>query len=128
MKPLSTTLQIKNAKKGVYSVKGASGFGFKKESGAPGAGSYTVRYRLGDRRPTMGLGAFSEISLADARGAAEAAVRLARKGVDPIEARKREKGCEPRRQATGHLQAEGRGGSRRLHADAEAQIRRWELV
>ena len=91
MKKISTSLQAKNAKAGVYSVTGASGFGFKKDSDAPGVGSYTVRYRLGARRPTMGLGAFSEISLADAREAAIEAVKLARKGIDPIEQRKREK-------------------------------------
>ena len=91
MKRISTSLQAKNAKAGVYSVTGASGFGFKKDSDTPGVGSYTVRYRLGARRPTMGLGAFSEISLADAREAAIEAVKLARKGIDPIEQRKREK-------------------------------------
>ena len=91
MKKISTSLQAKNAKAGVYSVTGASGFGFKKDSDAVGVGSYTVRYRLGARRPTMGLGAFSEISLADAREAAIEAVKLARKGIDPIEQRKRDK-------------------------------------
>jgi integrase len=91
MKKISTSLQAKNAKAGVYSVTGASGFGFKKDSDAVGVGSYTVRYRLGARRPTMGLGAFSEITLADARGAAIEAVKLARKGIDPIEQRKRDK-------------------------------------
>ena len=91
MKKISTSLQAKNAKAGVYSVTGASGFGFKKDSDTVGVGSYTVRYRLGARRPTMGLGAFSEISLADAREAAIEAVKLARKGIDPIEQRKREK-------------------------------------
>jgi integrase len=91
MKKISTSLQAKNAKAGVYSVTGASGFGFKKDSDVVGVGSYTVRYRLGARRPTMGLGAFSEISLADAREAAIEAVKLARRGIDPIERRKREK-------------------------------------
>ena len=91
MKKISTSLQAKNAKAGVYSVTGASGFGFKKDSDTAGVGSYTVRYRLGARRPTMGLGAFNEISLADAREAAIEAVKLARKGIDPIEQRKREK-------------------------------------
>ena len=91
MKKISTSLQAKNAKAGVYSVTGASGFGFKKDSDTPGVGSYTVRFRLGARRPTMGLGAFNEISLADAREAAIEAVKLARKGIDPIEQRKRDK-------------------------------------
>jgi hypothetical protein len=89
MKALGTILQIKNAKAGVYAVKGASGFGFKKASDEPETGSYTVRYRFNGRRPTMGLGSFSEITLAEAREAAKDAVRLARKGVDPIKARDR---------------------------------------
>ena len=89
MEALGTILQIKNAKAGVYSVKGASGFGFKKDSDTPGSGSYTVRYRFAGRRPTMGLGAFSEISLADAREAARAAVALARRGINPIAERDR---------------------------------------
>jgi integrase len=91
MKKISTSLQAKNAKAGVYSVKGASGFGFKKDSDTPGVGSYTVRYRFNGKRPTMGLGSFSEISMADAREAAIEAVKLARKGVNPIEARRRER-------------------------------------
>ena len=91
MKTLSTTLQIKNAQAGEYAVKGASGLVFKKASDEPGSGSYTVRYRFCGRRPKMGLGAFTEISLVDACEAARDAVRLARKGIDPIEQRKREK-------------------------------------
>jgi integrase len=91
MTTLSTNLQLKNAQAGVYSVNGASGFGFKKASDEPGSGSYIVRYRLGGRRPTMGLGRFDEISLAEAREAAREAVKLARKGIDPIEQRKRER-------------------------------------
>jgi hypothetical protein len=58
MKTLSTILQIKNAKTGVYSVNGASGLSFKKTNDEPGSGSYVVRYRLGERRPKMGLGRF----------------------------------------------------------------------
>jgi integrase len=91
MKTLSTILQLKNTQAGVYSVNGASGLGFKKTSDEPGSGSYFVRYRFGGRRPKMGLGRFDEISLADAREAAKDAVRLARKGIDPIEQRRREK-------------------------------------
>ena len=91
MRTLSTILQIKNAQAGEYAVNGASGLVFKKATDEPGSGSYLVRYRLGERRPKMGLGAFAEISLAEAREAARDAVALARKGVDPIEARRREK-------------------------------------
>jgi integrase len=88
---LSTRLQIERAKAGVYSVKGAPGLGFKKTSDAPGAGGYTVRYRLGKRRPTTGIGSFDKISLVEAREAAAEAVKLARLGIDPIKERDRKK-------------------------------------
>jgi Arm DNA-binding domain len=131
MKKISTSLQAKNAKAGVYAVAGASGFGFKKESGTPGVGSYTVRFRLGARRPTMGLGAFNEISLADAREAAIEAVKLARKGIDPIEQRKREKvanlAAERAKQPITFRQG-GRGLLRAARAVVEAPIRRWRLA
>ena len=86
--------QAKAAPKGAHNIGGkhaASGFGFKKDTDAIGGGGYTVRYRLGDKRPTMGLGAFSEISMANASKAAKDAVALARRGIDPIGARDREK-------------------------------------
>ena len=131
MKKISTSLQAKNAKAGVYSVTGASGFGFKKDSDAVGVGSYTVRYRLGARRPTMGLGAFSEISLADAREAANEAVKLARKGIDPIEQRKRDKAANlaaERAKQPITFRRGGRGLLRAARAVVEAQIRRQGLA
>ena len=85
---VSTALQVKNASPGVHKVTGADGLYLKV---GDGAGSYYVRYRLGDRRPAMGLGSRDEISLAAAREAATEAVKLARKGIDPIEARRRER-------------------------------------
>ena len=66
---MTSEAQAKTAPKGPHSIGGkhaASGFGFKKDTDAIGGGGYTVRYRLGDKRPTMGLGAFGEISMADA--------------------------------------------------------------
>jgi integrase len=92
MTTLRTEAQIKNARKGVHRVVCGDGYcGFKKDSNAPGVGSYTVRYGLGGRRPTMGLGSFGEISMADACKKAKAARALAHQGINPIEARDREK-------------------------------------
>ena len=91
---ITSEAQAKVAPKGTHSIAGrhaASGFGFKKDTDAIGGGGYTVRYRLGDKRPTMGLGALSEINMADASKAARDARALARKGIDPIGARDREK-------------------------------------
>ena len=91
-KTISTIEQARRAGAGVYSVKDASGVGFKKETDTPGAGSFTVRYRLGGRRPTMGLGPLSDFSsIEKVRDAGDAAVKFARKGVNPIEERKRQK-------------------------------------
>ena len=87
MKTLSTALQVKNAEAGLYRVAGATGLYFK--VGSSGAGSYYVRYRLGDKRPSMGLGSADDVGLADARKAADNAVKLAREGIDPIAERKR---------------------------------------
>ena len=42
----------------------------RKDTDAIGGGGSTVRYRLDDKRPTMGLGAFGEISMANASKAA----------------------------------------------------------
>jgi len=78
MKPLNTETQIKNAPKGVHSIKGANGLYLKKETGATGGGAYFVRYQLGPKRPTMGLGPVNVVSLDSAREAAKAAVTLAR--------------------------------------------------
>ena len=91
---ITSEAQAKTAPKGAHSIGGkhaASGFGFKKDTDAIGGGGYTVRYRLGDKRPTMGLGAFGEISMANASKAARDAVALARRGIDPIGTRDREK-------------------------------------
>jgi integrase len=87
---LRTKTQIKNAKKGSHRIETTAGScGFKKESDTPGVGSYTVRFHFGGDRPTMGLGGFSEIEPAAACEAAAAARALARKGINPIEERKR---------------------------------------
>lgn len=53
-----------------------------------GARSWMLRYQMQGRRRDMGLGAYPEISLREAREIAADARRLARQGIDPIEARK----------------------------------------
>lgn len=52
------------------------------------AKKWVFRYQLAGRRRDMGLGAFPDVSLADARDLRDAARELLRDGVDPIEARK----------------------------------------
>ena len=50
--------------------------------------SWIYRYSLAGKARWMGLGAFPDIGLADAREAAAAARRQARQGLDPIDSRK----------------------------------------
>ena len=92
MKTISTLLQAKKAAPGVYNVKDAEGVGFKKEGAVYGSGRFTFRYRLGDRRPTMGLGSPGDFNdIEEVKAAADVARKLARKGIDPIVEREREK-------------------------------------
>jgi integrase len=51
----------------------------------PGGRSWLFRYRWAGRQREMGLGALTEVSLAEARGRAAICRRLVRGGVDPIE-------------------------------------------
>ena len=57
-----------------------------------GSGSINLRFHFGDRRPTMSVGKLNEFdSIEEIVEAAREAVRRARKGINPIEERKREK-------------------------------------
>lgn len=53
-----------------------------------GAGSWQFRYTIAGKRRMMGLGACSTVTLAEAREHAAEARKLAKQGIDPIEARK----------------------------------------
>src|ERR1700759_1636355 len=53
--------------------------------------TWIYRYTLNGKARWMGLGALTHVSLASAREAAQAAQKLAREGVDPIEHRKSER-------------------------------------
>ena len=86
---ISTTLQAKHAKPGVHKVSGAPGLYLK--VGESGSGSYFWRFRLGDKRREIGLGSRERVTLAEAREAVKDQDALRRKGVDPIEQRRRER-------------------------------------
>lgn len=49
--------------------------------------SWVFRYKIGGRSRMMGLGVLADVTLAEAREAAAAARKLARQGIDPIDAR-----------------------------------------
>jgi integrase len=56
-----------------------------------GRRSWVLRYRLGGKQKNMGLGGYPEVSLAEARQAAQEARERLRAGEDPISARKAER-------------------------------------
>jgi integrase len=62
--------------------------------------SWLLRYAVGGKARQMGLGAFPQVSLAEAREAAQKARAAIRSGIDPIEAR-RQAAIETRHAAAG---------------------------
>ncbi|WP_338213284.1 Arm DNA-binding domain-containing protein, partial [Halopseudomonas aestusnigri] len=54
-----------------------------------GSASWLFRYRTGGKLRDMGLGAYPEVTLAEARDLATDARKLAKTGTDPIEERQR---------------------------------------
>jgi integrase len=57
----------------------------------PAQRSWLYRYKIGGRPRLMGLGVLADVSLAEARDKAAAARKLARQGIDPIDARAAER-------------------------------------
>ena len=88
---ISNTEQVKGAGPGVHRVTDTKGLYLKvNESGD--AGSWFYRYRLAGRRRELGLGSRGlGHARAKARIAAQEAAALVRKGVDPVDDRKRER-------------------------------------
>ena len=85
-----TPLRVQRLKApGLYS----DGGGLYLQIKAAGARSWVFRYRMGGRKTPrdMGLGSLETVSLADARGKATDKRNLILAGIDPIEARKRDK-------------------------------------
>jgi hypothetical protein len=85
-KAVANQQQVGNAAPGVHRVKGAVGLHLRK--GENGSGSWFYRFRLGGRRPEMGLGAIADVTLAEARAKADALRPQIRSGVNPIDARR----------------------------------------
>lgn len=75
---------------GIYAVGGAPGLALRVEG--PRSRSWVLRVTVPDgRRRDMGLGAYPEVSLKEARETARRARAAIRSGIDPIEARKKER-------------------------------------
>jgi integrase len=85
---ISTVLQVKNAKPGVHRIAGVKATYLKVAEPPSEAASYFYRYRLAGRRREFGLGSRDEITLANARVAAQEAAALVRLGIDPVDNRK----------------------------------------
>ncbi len=93
-----TTLSVNSRKPlGYY----ADGDGLYLQITSTDARSWIFRYMLAGRRREMGLGALSEVSLAEARARATAARQMVKAGQDPIEARDAEKARQRLEEARG---------------------------
>jgi integrase len=83
---ISNQAQAEAAGPGVHRVKGAVGLHLR--NGDNGSGSWFYRFRLGGRRPEMGLGALANVTLAQAKDEALGLRLEVKKGMNPIVARR----------------------------------------
>lgn len=67
--------------------KHEDGGGLRLVVSSTGAKKWVLRYTAGDKRREMGLGSYPEVSLADAREAADQFRKMAKSGLDPIRER-----------------------------------------
>lgn len=83
-----TTKQVEKLIRDAHPGATADSDGLYLKVGPTGAASWQFRYQIGGKRRMMGLGACSVLTLAEARGRAAEARKLAKQGTDPLEARK----------------------------------------
>jgi len=84
-------VQVKNAKTKSADYKLADGGGMYLLVTVSGGKLWRMDYRFANKRKTLALGSYPEITLADARSRREAARKLLAKGVDPGEIKKAQK-------------------------------------
>ncbi|MBY5717655.1 integrase arm-type DNA-binding domain-containing protein [Rhizobium leguminosarum] len=82
-----SAMAVKNSAPGKHS----DGGGLWLHKRDDGAGQWVFRYTIHSRRREMGLGSIQDVSLKDARGAAEKWRGVSAKGLDPISERERER-------------------------------------
>ncbi|MDK4726384.1 tyrosine-type recombinase/integrase [Rhizobium phaseoli] len=82
-----SAMAVKNSAPGKHS----DGGGLWLHKRDDGAGQWVFRYTIHGRRREMGLGSIQDVSLKDARAAAEKWRGVAAKGLDPISERERER-------------------------------------
>ena len=103
---------------GLHAVGGVSGLFLRvKETGAR---SWILRVKVGNRRRDIGLGAFPEVSLADARSKARDMREQIRSGIDPVAAKNAARDALMAAQAR-ELTFEQ--AARRCHAAKESEFR-----
>lgn len=83
-----TTKQVDKLIRDAQPGATADGDGLYLKVGPTGAASWQFRYQIDGKRRMMGLGACSVLTLAEARDKAAEARKQAKKGIDPLEARK----------------------------------------
>lgn len=83
-----TTKQVEKLIRDAHPGATADSDGLYLKVGPTGAASWQFRYQIGGKRRMMGLGACSVLTLAEARDKAAEARKLAKQGIDPLEARR----------------------------------------
>ncbi|HEY0232236.1 MAG TPA: Arm DNA-binding domain-containing protein [Dokdonella sp.] len=86
-----TAIAARNAKPREKPYKLAAGSGIYLEVMPTGARYWRMKYRYGGKEKRLAFGVFPEVSLSDARDAAEKARAQLRNGLDPGAARKADK-------------------------------------
>ena len=86
-----TDIQVRSAKKQSKDYKMADGGGLYLLISPSGGKLWRMDYRFNDKRKTLYLNSYPEISLADARKAREDARKLLANGIDPNEIKKTQK-------------------------------------
>lgn len=90
-----TQVQLKNLKPGQRSVKAFDGGGLYIEVTPTGSKLWRWKYRFRGTERRLALGAWPEVTLAEARDAREDARRMLRAGIDPSEQRRATKAGTP---------------------------------
>lgn len=89
-----TTKQVEKLIRDAHPGATADSDGLYLKVGPTGAASWQFRYQIGGKRRMMGLGACSVLTLAEARDKAAEARKLAKQGIDPLEARRAAEAAE----------------------------------
>lgn len=89
-----TTKQVEKLIRDAQPGATADGDGLYLKIGPTGAASWQFRCQIAGKRRMMGLGACSVLTLAEARDKAAEARKLAKQGIDPLEARRAAEAAE----------------------------------